>query len=107
RPKEYLRGGEPVELTNLTPGGRLAFTLPRVAFGFETIFRGGERVRHTGRLHTVVLEPDVPRVVLVWRTELPCHAKVLKLERTVVRQKAVLNRPPDQPVLAGVSDEDE
>ena len=26
-----------------------------------------------GQLHTVILEPDVPRVILVWRTELPCH----------------------------------
>ena len=50
RPGEFLRGGEPVELLNLTPSGRLAFTLPRVAFGFETVFRGGDRVRHRGRL---------------------------------------------------------
>ena len=50
RPAEFLRGGEPVELTNLTPTGRLAFALPRVAFGFETVFRGGDRVRHRGRL---------------------------------------------------------
>ena len=30
------------ELLNLTPAGRLAFVLPRVAFGFETEFRGGD-----------------------------------------------------------------
>jgi hypothetical protein len=93
RPGEFLRGGEPVELLNLTPSGRLAFTLPRVAFGFETVFRGGDRVRHRGRLYTVILEPDVPRVILVWRTELPCHARALKLQWTTVRQKQVLNVP--------------
>lgn len=93
RPGEFLRGGEPVELLNLTPSGRLAFTLPRVAFGFESVFRGGDRVHHRGRLHTVILEPDVPRVILVWRTELPCHARALKLQRTTVRQKQVLNVP--------------
>jgi hypothetical protein len=93
RPAEFLRGGEPVELTNLTPDGWLAFLLPRVAFGFETEFRGGGGVPHRGKLHTVILEPDVPRVILVWRTELPCHARALKLRRTTVRQKQVLNAP--------------
>lgn len=106
RPKEHLRGGEAVELVNLTPGGRLAFTLPRVAFAFDTYFRGGERVRHRGKLHTVLLEPDGPRVILVWRTELPCHPKVLKLERTVVRQLTVINPPPGQLAAVG-ADEDE
>lgn len=107
RPKEFLGGAEPVELLNLTPTGRLAFRLPRVAFGFETEFRGGERVRHRGRLHTVILEPDVPRVILVWRTELSCHPKVLKLVRTMVRQKQVLNAPPStRPVSVSTADED-
>ena len=45
---EYLRGGEPVELVNLTPGGLLRFNLPRLAFGFATRFAGGEVVRHLG-----------------------------------------------------------
>lgn len=106
RPKEHLRGGEPVELLNLTPSGRLAFVLPRVAFGFETVFRGGESVQHRGKLHTVILEPDVPRVILVWRTELPCHPKVLKLERTIVRQKQILNVPgPGRPLSAGAAED--
>jgi hypothetical protein len=107
RPKAFLRGGEPVELLNLTPNGRLAFTLPRVALGFETEFRGGDRVRHRGQLHTVILEPDVPRVILVWRTELPCHPRVLKLQKTKVRQKRVINPPPGQLVATGGSDEEE
>lgn len=105
-PRGFLRGGESVELLNLTPGGRLAFTLPRVALGFETVFRGGERVRHRGELHTVILEPDVPRIVLVWRTSLPCHPKVQKLLYTIVRQKRVINPPgPGQLAPAG-ADED-
>jgi len=97
RPKEYLRGGEPVELLNLTQSGQFAFTLPRVAFGFETIFRGGDLEQHRGKLHTVILEPDVPRVILVWRTELACHSRARKLQRTIVRQKQVLNVPSSGP----------
>jgi hypothetical protein len=107
RPKAFLRGGEPVELLNLTPNGRLMFALPRVALGFETVFRGGDRVRHRGRLHTVILEPDVPRVILVWRTELACHSRALKLQKTMVRQKLVINPPPGQMVPTGDLEEED
>lgn len=91
RSKTPLKGGEFVELYNLTPGGLLTFRLPRVALGFETWFFDGQRVGHRGELHTIILEPDVPRVVLVWHTHLQCHDRVLKLARTVVSQKKVLN----------------
>jgi hypothetical protein len=93
RPKEPLKGGEPVELVNLTPGGLLKFRLPRVALGFETFFFTSQRVTHRGSLHTVILEPDVPRVMLVWHTHLQCHAQPLKLQKTIVSQKTVLNPP--------------
>ncbi|MBV9122841.1 MAG: DUF2169 domain-containing protein [Planctomycetes bacterium] len=86
----YLKGGEPVELVNLTPGGVLIFPLPRLAFGFQTRFSRGEVVRHRAKLHTVILEPDVPRVLMVWHTHLPCHPRVLKLQRTTITQKQVL-----------------
>jgi hypothetical protein len=93
RPPAFLRGGEPVELLNLTPEGRMVFRLPRIALGFQTMFRGGGRERHRARLHTVIIEPDKSRVILVWRTELPCHPRVLKLQETVIRQKRVINAP--------------
>jgi hypothetical protein len=103
RPAEYLRGGEPVELLNLTPSGRLAFTLPRVAFGFETLLRSGKRLQHHGALHTVILEPDVPRVILVWRTSLRCHPHGHSLVGTVVWQKEVdrLDPPHGIPAQSG------
>jgi hypothetical protein len=47
-PARFLRSGEPVELTDLTPGGQLAFELPRIAFGFETVFLDRECVQHPG-----------------------------------------------------------
>lgn len=83
----YLQGGEPVELRNLTPGGLLAFHLPRVVLGFRTFFLDGEEVHHRANLHSVILEPDVPKVIVVWHTMLPCHAKGLKLHKTIVVQK--------------------
>lgn len=89
-PAAHLRGGESVELINLTPAGRLAFTLPRVALGFETFFRSGERLHHKASLDTVVIEPTVGRVILVLCSRLPCHSMVNALEVTVVRQKRVI-----------------
>jgi hypothetical protein len=41
-------------------------------------------------LHTVILEPDYPRVSLVWQSALPCHFKVHQLESTIVTLKTLL-----------------
>src|SRR5208282_5530552 len=49
----FLRGGEQVELTNLSPEGQLKFRLPRIYPGFVTRF-GRDRVDHGARLHTVI-----------------------------------------------------
>ena len=89
---EFLRGGEPVVLLRLTPQGDLRFVLPKLYFGFETRFYDGSREIHKNRkFHTVILEPDFPRVSLVWHTALPCHFKVQKLERTIVTLKTDLS----------------
>jgi hypothetical protein len=83
-----------VALVNLSPGGDIRFELPRVYLGLETFFTSGERQRHEKlQLHTVILEPDVPRVSLVWHSALPCHPKVYKLDRTRIVEKLLLSRP--------------
>ncbi len=87
---QYLKGREPVELRNLTPDGLLTFTLPRVALRFRTMLAGAT-IEHRAHLHTVMLEPDVPRVLMVWHTSLPCHGKKLKLIGTTVSRKTIIN----------------
>jgi hypothetical protein len=82
----FLRGGEPVELHNLTPGGSLRFSLPRAYLVFNTRF-GRQIVGHRAKLHTVILEPDFPRVIVVWHTSLPCHRQDHLLEVTRITQK--------------------
>jgi hypothetical protein len=86
----YLLGNEEVELRNLTPDGLLKFRLPRVAVRFETTL-AGEDIEQRGKLHTVILEPDVPRVIMVWQTCVPCHGKRLKLAGSVVFEKPYIN----------------
>jgi hypothetical protein len=85
-----LRGGERVVLTNLTASGELVFSLPRVALKFDTDF-GVETAEHRAILHTVIIEPDRPRVMMVWQTALACHAKVLKLRRTRITEKLIID----------------
>jgi hypothetical protein len=89
---QFLKGGEPVALINLTPDREFRFQLPRVFLGFETFFHTDERRLHDPpKLHTVIIEPDTPRVSLVWHSALPCHSKVHKLDKTRIIQKRVIN----------------
>lgn len=103
RTPRHLLGGETVELRHLTPAGLLRFALPRVALQFTTHFYRGDPVLHRGVLHTVVLEPDVPRVLMVWHTAVPCHHRVSLLRETVVRRKQVLGRGTTPSVLFGAA----
>jgi hypothetical protein len=85
----YLRGGEPIRLLNLTAWGSLSFHLPRVYLFFETRI-GRERIEHRGRLCTVLIEPDVPRVIMTWQTSLVCNDRVDDLDETIVTEKEIL-----------------
>jgi hypothetical protein len=85
-----LRGDETVELINLSPGGRLVFSLPKVWLGFQTRF-GEQRIDHRSSLHTVILEPAKPRVIMVWHTILPVpNRDVDYLDETIVFEKDVI-----------------
>ena len=86
RPDNYLHGGELVELINLTPDGKLCFTLPKIYLAFST--RIDKRTEdHRAQLSTVIIEPDYPRVIMVWLTSLMCRTDVDYLDRTIVREK--------------------
>ena len=91
----HLRGGETVELVNLTPGGLLRFKVPEVRLGFRTIFQGGRQVHHRGVIHSLIVEPDVPRVMVVWHSQLRVHNQEHLLLTTVVHCKRRLRSEPD------------
>ncbi|WP_345769031.1 DUF2169 domain-containing protein [Citrobacter amalonaticus] len=87
-----LKGGEAVCLGNLAPpgyghNGLLIFALPRIVPAFRTQFYDGNVRHHQGRLHTVIIEPDFPRVSMVWHSALSCHHRVNQLESTTVSEK--------------------
>lgn len=87
RPAGHLVGGEHIALRNMTPGGSLAFTIPRVSLDFTTHFRELKALHH-GTLGTVVVEPDLGRVSLVWQTSLIVGPRDLdNLDATVIREE--------------------
>jgi hypothetical protein len=83
----FLEGGEAAQLVNLSPDGQLAFRLPKVNLSFNTQF-GRNRVEHGGQLCTVIVEPDVPRVVMVWQASLVCNDRVDELDATFVAESS-------------------
>jgi hypothetical protein len=84
----FLNGGEVVELTHLTPAKKLRFHLPEASFELLTLFTDGAEEKHETQLHTVIIEPDESRVVLVWHSHLSCHHRADLLEKTQIQLKA-------------------
>ena len=85
-PPEHLTGGETVALENLNLEGALEFVLPRVVLTFRTTFGpDGKGQNHPAKLYSVVVDPEAPRVQMVWQTSLACHHQVYQLQKTVIR----------------------
>jgi hypothetical protein len=85
----FMRGGEVVEVINMSEHGRLQFELPKVYPFFRTRF-GREHVEHRAQLSTVIVEPDALRLMMVWQTSLICNHRVDELDETVVTEKLVM-----------------
>jgi hypothetical protein len=81
-----LLGGEPVELTGVAPTGALRFDLPRLRFAVRSRL-SRRRVAHPASLATVVFEPDLRRVSLVFVSALAVHHALHELERTIVEEE--------------------
>lgn len=90
----HLNLDHPLELVNLTPGGTLSVELPKVHLRFTTEFgaySGREAQTHRAKLHSVIIEPDHPRVMLVWHSRLPCGNAVDDIDGTKIVEKRDVN----------------
>jgi hypothetical protein len=86
----HLRGGEPVELINLTPDGRQFFELPKVCLALSTHF-GAEVQEHRARITSVIVEPEQFSVSVVWQSSIAVPARKAEyLDHTVIREKRYL-----------------
>ncbi len=79
-----ILGGEPVRLKNLTPGtGSLEFHLPDIDLSFYTKI-GKEVESHRSSLHAIIIEPDYPRVQMIWHTSVNCINREHEVEHTYI-----------------------
>jgi hypothetical protein len=76
-----FQGGEAVELVNLAPPPHTAlrFRLPCCAFDVK-VKLGREVLRPRLELDTIVIEPHLFRLGLVWRAAVPCHDRFHEIE---------------------------
>ncbi len=82
----FLAGGERVDVTNMSERGTLSFQIPTVRLAFRTRF-GHERIDHDGQLCTVIVEPNVPRLILAWQASIICNRRADELDETLVVEK--------------------
>jgi hypothetical protein len=85
---EKIAGGEPVILLNLTPDGRRDFRVPTVDVPVVFFRRRGERDEMKGVLDTVLIEPDIGRMCLVWRASLPLPRTIFDVTQILVGTKS-------------------
>jgi hypothetical protein len=77
-------GGELVELYNLTPQGYTRFQLPRIEVPVEFMDVRGTTTDTLAVLDTILIEPDLERFMLLWRTSLPLRRNLLELRQALV-----------------------
>ena len=94
-PDHHLRGGEPVELINLTPNGKLTFILPEQFLTFQTQI-GNRLEDHRGWLSSVIIEPITAASSWSGKRRSRFGADVDYLEETAVSESPenLSNDPP-------------
>lgn len=79
-----LRGGEEVELQNLTPDGVRFFRVPHRQIPVICISHKRDDVQMEPVCDTLLLEPDLGRFSLTWRASVPLQRNLFELKQTVV-----------------------
>ncbi len=74
----HFKGGESVEVAGASSYGVLRFRLPVVDLAVTYVL-DSEVIPRPAVLDTVVIEPDLDRLQLVWRAVLPCDKKALRV----------------------------
>ena len=81
---DYPRGGEEVQLLNLTPQGRARFLLPTVEVPVVFFRKREEPERRQAVLDTIVIEPELGRVLLTWRASVPLKRNMFEVTEVLV-----------------------
>lgn len=90
RPSQFLRGGERMELVNMTPQGVLRFDLPKLYFVMTTWF-GRRSQEHRARLATLFVDANRMLLEMVWQSAIRVSPRdVEHLDTTDIREKPFL-----------------
>ena len=81
---DHLRGGEEVVLFHLTPEEKTSFRLPTISVPVTFYLKNGEEKEVTAINDTIIIEPDLGRFMLVWRTSLPLKKNMFEVAQVVV-----------------------
>lgn len=79
----FLRGGETVTLTNLTPEGVTRFTISTVEMPIVFFPKKGEKQETQGVIDTLIIEPDQRRFTLTWRQSYPLKRNLFDVVQVV------------------------
>lgn len=79
----HLRGGEDVELVNLSPAGVQAFRLPAVSLA-AAVDVAGTVERPPFAVETLLLEPERDRFSLLWRAAVACDKRALRIRKVTL-----------------------
>jgi hypothetical protein len=75
----HLVGGERLLLVNLSPEGRVEFTLPKLSEPVTVHYKNGNSKRLVGAVDTLFLEPDLGRFTLTLRTSVQLRRNLHEL----------------------------
>jgi len=81
---DYPRGGEEVVLKNLTPEGYASFHLPEVDMPVVFYPKHGENIETQAVVDTIVIEPDLQRFTMTWRSHIPLRKNMFEIEQILV-----------------------
>lgn len=76
-----------VSLTNLTPDGKRSLMVPKFGAPVHIFPKHDEREDITATLDTLIIEPDLERVMLTWRVCWPLRKNMFEIAQVLVGRK--------------------
>jgi len=71
-------------LTSLTPALRTTFRLPNFELPITFKRRGEDDVEQRAVIDTVIIEPDLKRYMVVWRSSFPLKRNLKEMQQAIV-----------------------
>jgi hypothetical protein len=81
---DYPQGGEEVVLRNLTAEVYTSFRLPSLNMPVVFYPRHGENKETNAVVDTIVIEPDLKRFTITWRSHIPLRKNMFEIEQILV-----------------------